>query len=228
MSRRNLLVFGMLVLGGFGGWYFLRTPSDTEMIARFRANRAVFDQLVLMYIADNQDMWIGADGNYLVEAAYPSPYWTTELGPDGTAYTGGRAAPADIAISDVLSIARRMEYEDLLNRAGVAGIGRSTTRNYRGPHRTVPFLLEYATSVPRLVYSSELLDQYGYPLVNTPLAYATDPANYVPTAEDTPTPVPVDEYGNPQTLYPARDNAFDQTSCRRIEEHWYFCTRDEY
>lgn len=111
MSRRGWLIPGSLIVVGIVLWRSLQPPSDAEMMLTFKAHRAVFDQLVQMYTADDQDMWISTRGVYWV----------------GTATSVG------------VPLRRRMEYIGLLWRARVSSIGVGGVRDYAGPHRAIPF-----------------------------------------------------------------------------------------
>jgi hypothetical protein len=108
--KDKLFVFGILALIALG-WYGIKPPSDEKMIATFQANRSEFEQLVEMYITDDQDMWIS----------------------NGVMYWVGTST------SDGVSGERQLEYKTLLNRVGLSSIGVGSVRNYNGPHQTIPF-----------------------------------------------------------------------------------------
>ncbi|MEO7912275.1 MAG: hypothetical protein ABIV47_21735 [Roseiflexaceae bacterium] len=157
------MVGGIAVLVGSGWWYYSRPPSDDQLIDTFHTNRAVFDQLVQMYIADDRDVLIDAHGSYRVRPAYPAL--------EGPGYpvperldANGKPFATPIFVADAGYLApdqpaatatpifgtetRRMEYVALLKRVGLTSIWPSTlnqdlhggigfTRDYPGPHRIV-------------------------------------------------------------------------------------------
>src|SRR5215207_5891891 len=134
MSRPRFVIGCILVLAGLLGWQFLKLPSDDEMLATFRANRDVFDQLVQMYIADDQDMWISTRGVYWV----------------------GHSTSVGVPLN------RRIQYVGLLWRAGVSSIGVGGVRDYSGPHRLVPFEVYAYLQLPEapvksFIYTTETL-----------------------------------------------------------------------
>jgi hypothetical protein len=109
MKRYGWLGIGTFLIVAMA-WQALKPPTDAEMIATFNTHRASFDQLVDMYIADDQDMWISTLG-----------YWVATTTSSG------------------VSLDRRSEYLALLWRTGISSIGIGNARDYRGTHQFIPF-----------------------------------------------------------------------------------------
>ena len=55
---RAVRIGGVLIALVYGVSTLVHTPSDADMLARFRSHRAIFDQLLQMLVDDNRDMWI--------------------------------------------------------------------------------------------------------------------------------------------------------------------------
>ena len=213
-------------LVGLGWWYVSRPATDSQLIAAFHTNRAVFDQLVEMYIADDRDVLIDADGSYRVRPAYPAPEGPGYPVPERLDANGkplaapianteaGYLAPEQPAVTATPNFgteARRMEYATLLKRAGLISTWPSTlnqglyggigfTRDYPGPHRIV-----------RLVASARKIFIYA----QEPLILANEQA-VLPAPGSAPLAEGVLPGGGLTTR------------CRRIEDHWYLCTRLAY
>jgi hypothetical protein len=222
LVRRGVLIAGAVALAGYGWWYANRPIPDQQLIAAFHTNRAVFDQLVQMYIADNRDVLIDVDGDYRLRPAYPAPEGPGYPAPERLDANGkpfpaplasvdpGYPAPAPTAAPaplDAQTEARRAEYVALLRRAGLTKIWPSTlnqglyggigfSRDYPGPHRIV-----------RLVVSPRKMFIYA----QQPLRLATDQGIF--PGQDSP---PLE-----QGLLPGGGLT---TRCSRIESQWYLCT----
>ena len=224
--RRSVLVCGVVVLVGFGWWYIRREPSDNELIARFRANRAVFDQLVQMYIADDRDELIDVDGSYRMRPAYPAPEGPGYPVPERLDYTGkpipspiphydaGYPAPTKQAEPGTLAGVdenRRMEYVTLLKQVGLTSIwpgtlnqglydGTGFSRDYPGPHRIV-----------RLVVSAKKMFIYSQAPLRLAINRFVAPApERAPLAEGVSVADSIEIH------------------CRRFEDQWYLCDRMTY
>jgi hypothetical protein len=164
--RRGFLICGLVFLVGLALYFLPPAVVDHVLIANWRVNRATFDQLVSMYLADDLDQGIAATGSYIVQPAYPgppTPFPTPE--PTPVPYPGpGYIAPGDevprpppiVEPPPVgISVARRLGYIALMQRVGVMWLG--DERNYPGPHREIGFLLTDGQHVRQLVWAREPL-----------------------------------------------------------------------
>lgn len=103
---------GAMIALGFWVFNLEHAPSDEVMLSEFRSHRAVFDRLLQMFAADNQDMLIGIRGGSWV----------------GTATSTG------------VSPARRDEYIRLMRPSGIVSMGVTHVRESRAePYDRVTF-----------------------------------------------------------------------------------------
>ncbi len=71
--RRGFLICGLLLLAGLALYFLPRWVVDDALILNWRVNRATFDQLVSLYLADDPDQYVSSTGSYSVQPAYPGP-----------------------------------------------------------------------------------------------------------------------------------------------------------
>ena len=67
----TLTLAGVLSGLGYGVFSVVHTPSDADMLNRFHAHRASFDQLLHMFVEDKQDMFIATLGRSSGHREYP-------------------------------------------------------------------------------------------------------------------------------------------------------------
>ena len=161
--RRGLLICGLVFLVGLALYFLPPVVVDHALIANWRVNRATFDQLVSLYLADDLDQYVSSTGSYSVQPAYPGPP-TLFLTPTSTSapYPGpGYIAPGDVPTRPTatvelspagISVARRLGYIALMQRVGVMTLGEER-RNYPGPHRQIIFLLTAGQHIRQLIWA---------------------------------------------------------------------------
>src|SRR6266498_2151521 len=71
--RRGFLICGLLLLAGLALYFLSRWVVDDALILNWRVNRATFDQLVSLYLADDLEQYVSSTGSYSVQPAYPGP-----------------------------------------------------------------------------------------------------------------------------------------------------------
>jgi hypothetical protein len=165
--RRGFLICGLVFIIGLALYFLPPVIVDHALIANWRVNRATFDQLVGMYLADDLDQSIAVTGSYYIQPAYPgppTPFPTPE--PTPVPYPGpGYIAPGDevprptptVAPAPVgASFLRRLGYLTLMQRVGVMSLG-DERRNYPGPHREIIFLLTAGQDIRQLIWAREPL-----------------------------------------------------------------------
>lgn len=165
--RRGFLLCGLIILVGLVLYFLLRRQDDDALIMNWRVNRATFDQLVSLYLADDLDQYVSSTGSYSVQPAYPgppTPFPTPE--PTRVPYPGpgyiapGGEVPRPPPIVEPppigISVARRLEYVALMQRVGVMTLG-DERRNYPGPHRQIVFLLTAGQNIRQLIWAKEPL-----------------------------------------------------------------------
>jgi hypothetical protein len=165
--RRGFLFCGIIILAGLALYFLPRWLVDDVLIMNWRANRATFDQLVHMYLADDLDQNIAISGSYSIQPAYPgppTPFPTPE--PTRVPYPGpgyiapGEEVPRPPPIVEPppsgISVARHLGYISLMQRVGVVSMG-NQRQNYPGPHRQIIFLLTFGEHVRQLIWAKEPL-----------------------------------------------------------------------
>ncbi len=165
--RRGFLICGLLLLAGLALYFLPRWVVDDALILNWRVNRATFDQLVSLYLADDLDQYVSSTGSYSVQPAYPGPPTPFPTpAPTSAPYPGpGYIAPGDVPARLTatvetppagISVARRLGYIALMQRAGVMSLG-DERRNYPGPHRQIIFLLTAGQHIRQLIWAREPL-----------------------------------------------------------------------
>jgi hypothetical protein len=164
--RRGFLICGLLMLARLALYFLPPVVVDDALIANWRVNRATFEQLVSLYLADDLDQYVSSTGSYSVQSAYPGPPtpFPTPT-PTSAPYPGpGYIAPSDRTLPTPtvelppagISVARRLGYVALMQRVGVMTLGHER-RNYPGPHREIDFLLTAGQHVRQLIWAKEPL-----------------------------------------------------------------------
>jgi hypothetical protein len=72
--RRGFLICGLLMLARLALYFLPPVVVDDALIANWRVNRATFEQLVSLYLADDLDQYVSSTGSYSVQSAYPGPH----------------------------------------------------------------------------------------------------------------------------------------------------------